>query len=376
MIVGIICEYNPLHNGHKRHIELTREHYPDCDIVCVMTGSFTQRGEPSVMDKFLRAKHAVLSGADLVVELPFVFSTSPADDFSYGAVKWLSGLKVNVISFGSECGSLEQLKLAATRIAEPSDEAKEEFSSLLKSGLSYPRALSESLAKVYNDFTLESPNNLLGVQYIVKSQKLNPAIEHFTVHRPNNYNNAEVNDSFCSSRALRGNASNLQFVKSSVPDFVFNDWKHFDYSTFPAFNDFAFKYFRLLSAEQLEPIAGVTEGIQNKFVDYTSSNYEEFITSVKSKRYTLLRLKRIVLHSVFGITKDLVSEAKTLEPYYNVLAVSKDKLRLLEMTVPTIKQLNPVQQKFFDIDRRATDFLSALRGTKGGEDYSTSMKKY
>lgn len=375
MLVGIVCEYNPLHNGHVRHIMLTKEKYPNSNIVCVLSGCFTQRGEPSVMDKFLRAKHSILAGADMVVELPFVFATSPADEFAYGAVRWLIGLGVQVISFGSECGDITQLCQTAERISSPSPEAKEDLMRLLKTGVSYPRALSESLINVFNDHTLTSPNNLLGVQYIVKASKLNPNIEYFTVLRPNNYNDENLKDSFCSSRALRLNAAVASFVKESVPSFVWDDWKHFDGKIIEKYNEFAFNFLRLMQPSQLEQIVGIVEGMQNKLCQTDCTNFDELVTMLKSKRYTMLRIKRAILHSVFSLTKEIFAKAKDTSPYYNVLAINKEKLFLMEKITPNLKQLDENQQIMFDFDIAATNFCCALKNKKGDVDLTTPLQK-
>lgn len=142
-ISGIICEYNPLHFGHIRHINYTKQ--KSDTVICLMSGNFTQRGTPACIDKYDRARHAVLSGADLVLENPTVFATSSAENFAFGAVKILSALKCDYLSFGSECGDVPLLTECANTIIDPPRQVTDSIKIALSKGLSYAAALGASL---------------------------------------------------------------------------------------------------------------------------------------------------------------------------------------------------------------------------------------
>ena len=173
--VAIICEYNPFTNGHLLHMRAAKEETGADTVICIMSGSFTQRGDAAVLDKYQRAEIAGRCGADMVVELPLIYAVSPADNFAYGAIKILSVLpEVKYLSFGSECGDTALLRKAANFLADEPDLYKEYLASFQSEGYSFPKSRSLALKKYADTFPeyadiseiLEKPNNALAISYI------------------------------------------------------------------------------------------------------------------------------------------------------------------------------------------------------------------
>ena len=192
MTIGIIAEYNPFHNGHLYLINKIKEKYKDATIISVITGNFTERGDVSIIDKFKKAEIAVKNGIDIVVELPFVFSTQSADYFSYGALTILNYLKVDLIVFGSENNNIEDLETVADIQLNNS-----KFDSLVqihcKMGCSYPKALSNAVYDLTNK-QINTPNDLLGISYIKIIKKYNYNIKYECIKRTNDYHSKTLEE--------------------------------------------------------------------------------------------------------------------------------------------------------------------------------------
>ena len=184
--IGIICEYNPFHNGHIYHINKIKEMFPDSVIILVMSGNFTQRGDASIINKWNKTKIALNHNIDLVIELPFIFTNQSADTFAFGACSILNYLKVDYLVFGSESDNIDYIK----NIVNIEDDKKyqEKVKELLDNGINYPTALSKAL-KDFNINLSDSYNDLLGISYVKALKKLNSKITPITIKRTNNYNN-------------------------------------------------------------------------------------------------------------------------------------------------------------------------------------------
>jgi len=210
--VGIISEYNPFHNGHKYHIQAAKEACNADYSVCIMSGSFVQRGEPAIFDKWSRAKMAVLNGADLVVELPVVYACQPAEIFALGSVKILNSMGfVNYICFGSELGDTEALQRLAKLLHNEPEAFKLILKNQLEQGISYPKAISAALssyiggddAVITNDI-LRNPNNVLGIEYIKALMTLKSSIKPVAVKRiASDYNDIGIAGGIASATAVR-----------------------------------------------------------------------------------------------------------------------------------------------------------------------------
>lgn len=344
-LLGLIVEYNPFHNGHKYHLEKSKEITNATHTIAVMSGSFLQRGEPALFDKYTRAEMAVRNGVDLVIELPTLYSCQSAEIFSHGAITTLNSLNcVNSVCFGSEEGNVEILnKIASILVNEPI-EFKLNLKKYLDDGFVFPVARSKALydyIKTYNILDLNedklqqllnSSNNILGIEYIKSLIKLNSNIKPYTITRiASDYNSTDINSNICSATAIRNilkDKNNMSLIENVIPIPTFDKISsQIDNNFYPVFD---YMFFNTLSSiiirdfENLHNYFEVNEGIENKIYSniFTSSNLEELINSTKSKRYTMTKIKRTLNNILLGITKEDILKTKDLTsvPYIRVLA--------------------------------------------------------
>ena len=329
--VGIIAEYNPFHSGHAYQISEARRLFGADSVVVIMSGSFVQRGEPACADKFKRAEWAVRNGADAVIELPDVFSLSCAERFASGAVRILKGTGiVGGLCFGSELGDADRLKEIA--FTEPEGDS---FSAGMAAGLSYPKALSDARGAEL------SPNDILAVEYIRANKRYNCGFDILPVRRESSYNDTSLGGEYSSALAIR-NALNscsgdmrmspavFDGLSRSVPRNVLEDLalmlKKGDFpATAEGLSDAVIYRLRCMSFEEIAALPEVSEGLENLFKECAleSSGFSELMDRVKSKRYTMARLKRTAMCALLGITRGLqdMAYADDSALYIRLLAV-------------------------------------------------------
>ena len=367
--MAVICEYNPFHNGHKYQLTQHKKELGADSVICLMSGSFVQRGAPAVYDKWTRAEDAVKNGADLVLELPVVYSAQSAQRFAVGAVKLLDKLNVvDFLSFGSECGDINKLKECADIIS--SDNFIKLLEEKLKSGMSYPTARTqvfyENFPKI--DKTLiDSPNNILSIEYLNALKNIKSKIEPKTILR---------NFDFASATLIREKLANNESVDDLTPTKTRKT-----YST-KAFDNLVLYHFRKESPKALQQICDVAEGIENKFkkASQTATTYDELANAVKSKRYTRTRIDRIIINSLLGIEH----KHTELEPQYaRVLAFNSKGQEILSVMkkasqIPVITKVADAKSEnddfnlMFEKDILATDIYSILTNNPAGLDFKTS----
>ncbi len=354
-IVGLIVEYNPFHNGHLYHLKKSIELTNATHSVAVMSGNFLQRGEPALFDKYKRAEIAVSNGVDLVIELPTMFACQSAEIFSHGAVTLLNSLNcIDSICFGSEEGNISILKeISNVLVDEPS-----EFKSLLKEnldkGLLFANARSNALCEyLLNNSCLDidevrlskilsSSNNILGIEYIKSLLKLKSTIQPYTLTRvKSEYNSEDISSDICSATAIRKQLKNfntLDSILNVVPNKTFEIIKNSISNNFnPVFDDVYFDTIRELVIRDLDILNtyfDVNEGIENKIYKsiFTSNSLSELHQEIKSKRYTLTKIKRILNNILLGITKkdmNLIKDVNTL-PYVRILAFNDKGREILK----------------------------------------------
>lgn len=326
-ISAIICEFNPIHKGHKRLIDLGRA--TSDYVVCVMSGNFTQRGLPACADKFARARHAILAGADLVVELPTVYATSSAENFAVGGVKLAELLHADTLLFGSECGDITTLRITAELLSRP--QTNEQIREEVAKGVSYPKAVANAIGLPI----LDTPNNVLALEYLKALARLGSHIEPVTLKRTDNYNAAHPKGRYASSTAIRANP---EIAEKYSFDYVVPD---IDLGVEKAFCEFVPHAMSLMSLQWMQQIDGMTEGIENRFAAADKSlGYEGLMEQVKTKRYTRAKLQRLALASILGITKRHMAQAIQGTPPVKVLAVSKRATQLLQLENPLPDPIN------------------------------------
>lgn len=406
-IAGIIVEYNPLHNGHVYHINKTKE-LTNCDVlIAVMSGSFNQRGIPSIIDKWNKTLTALNNGVDIVIELPALYSVSSAEFFSYGAVSLLNSLGVvNSICFGSEYGDVDLLKEIAHILTDEPQEFKSLLKSSLKEGLPYPKARTAALLNHFEvesghlkhystlhekdlENILNSSNNILGIEYIKSLKKLNSNIEIFTMKRLGaSYNSSELNNIFSSATSIRKflklneGLNQLQaHVPTSVLDLLLK-LKDYDYSfTFDEMMYPYIKYKSLLQSKNLSSIPDVIEGLDNKIIKSLSENnsYKESIENIKSKRYTYTRISRILCQYFVGFDEyDTGYLRKQPCPYARVLGFNekgKSALKSIKTnsSIPLYTKIPKELNDTFKLDIASTKAYSILnKNINYNDDYLIS----
>ncbi|MBQ1340379.1 MAG: nucleotidyltransferase [Ruminococcus sp.] len=380
-ISGIICEYNPFHNGHIYHIDQTRRNGAT-HIAAVMSGNFVQRGDAAIMDKFERAKLAVRSGADLVIELPVQYCLSSAENFAAGAVHILDSLGVvDELSFGSECGDIVRLRKALDVISEAAATHSEEIKQIMEKGYTYPRALTS----VVNGLDpragaiISEPNNLLAIEYMKALEKSVSAIEPFTVKRQSASHDSEVpDDEFASASYIRKKIIEERDI-SSVRRYLPFMWAEEIAAAYKSGNIASLKRLervmlykvRSSSPEEIAEVYDVAQGLEYRIAGAKfADSLEELLFTVKNKRYTMARIRRIILSLLIGIKKD---DLDVLPPYgrilaFNergreILAASKSKARIpFAVSIAKLAETSPAAKRFAELEIRASDIYGLALG--------------
>ncbi|MEA4852736.1 MAG: nucleotidyltransferase [Christensenella sp.] len=379
-IAGITAEYNPFHQGHQYHILQTSKKSGAEAIICIMSGNFTQRGEPAVFDKWSRAKAAVLGGADLVLELPFAYAVQSAEQFAFGAVSILDKLNcVSCLSFGMENGSLNDLTKLAHFLAKESQEYSYLLKNSLDTGLSYPAARAAVLSRLLPEIgahLYSSPNNILALEYLKAIETLQSSLQPVSILRCGGaYHDKFPHKTFASATALRRQI--LDCGIASVSDENIPLAEKQCYANSPVFPSSLYPYaaFRLrqMSISKISKIFGVSEGLEYKIFETVkkANSYDTFISMIKSKRYPHSRLQRLLLYCFMGITKEQMTEAMNAEVYARVLCIKKEKLWLLSYlskhaSIPLITKAAqfPQNNPLFDLDLKASDLYGLLGDQK------------
>lgn len=388
-ICGIVAEYNPFHNGHKYHIEQTKRE-TDCDaIVVIMSGNFIQRGVPALFDKWIRTKMALENGADLIIELPLIYSTSSAEYFAQGSISLLDGLGVvSNISFGSDTTDIDTLKRIANVLYLEPENYKKLLQSEIKRGVSYPIARSNALknflkkeydAKYIADILLD-PNNILGIEYLKALLYSNSMIKPLAIKRKGgDYNSTAIVDNICSATAIREllEKNELKAIENVVPketfDTINNEILNGRAPMFlKNFENEIMYSLRKSTVEELRDIADVTEGLENliKKASTIGKTIDEIIDIIKTKRYTRTRIQRILLHTLLNVTKKDVEDYKYNPQYIRVLGFTKTGEKVLSQiynnsNLPIVtsvskflKTANSTGQKMLEKDILATDIYT------------------
>ena len=342
-IVGLITEYNPFHAGHLYHMQQARELTGADYCVVLMSGSFVQRGEPAIFDKYLRTKTALLAGADLVLEIPAAFSTASAHEFAAYGVALLSAIGVDAVVFGSECGQIEILKQAAYALNHESAEFQERLRKGVKAGLTYPQARAKALGETQaggtrvenvEDFhantdvsnshiwssILNSPNNILGIEYLRAAEDLHSPMEFYTISREGSgYHEDTLADAnFPSASAIRGIIRNSLSKDKDLLDILAS---HLPAVTHPAYTGavpvFVEDFSGLLNATVLQmqatfSIADLSPELAARLTKppYFPLSFEERIQALKTRQLTYTRVSRALLHLVLGMREEDISRWK------------------------------------------------------------------
>lgn len=358
-VVGIVAEYNPFHNGHKYQIEKIREKYKDATIVVVCSSSFTQRGDTSILNKFDKAKVALNNGVNLVVELPYVYSTQSSDIFASAAIKILNYLKVDTICFGTERDSIDEIKKCAdTQLNNP------EYDKIVKEqldlGVNYPTALNKALKKLIG-IEITEPNDLLALSYIKEIIKNKYNIEIFSIKRTNDFHDINSNEMIVSASNIRNKLINNIDIKDKVPNDVYKILKNIKFNN----KYFEFLKYKINSESDLEKYLDVDEGLSTRIRNSIdkSNSLDELIQNIKTKRYTYNKISRMLNHILCSFTKDERDKTKDIE-YIRILGfdeVGQKHLNSIKDNMD-IKILNKfdTSYKALEIEKRVSGIYSMI----------------
>ena len=358
---AIIAEYNPFHNGHLYQLSKAKAE-TGCDtLIVVMSGSFTQRGDVCIADKYTRADWAIKAGADIVIELPTVYSLSPANRFAMGAMKTLSVFDNLTLSFGSESGDISSIQLAVSELNYETNEFKTLLNDYMSKGYSLAKARTMALdqeSPIVSDI-IGSPNNILAVEYLKACMALDLPFDFHTVKRRYSTDGG----AFLSSTEIRKMLHLNEDVSKAVPPFV--ELCDIDKKKFSAICLYAIN---TMSADELEKISNISEGFENRLKKLSFGSIEE-LYALTTKRYTKSTVKRIVASATLGITKELVSVAEENPPYIRILALRRSRKDILgeiaKKTKPLLKASDCTDETIkplVDMDEKAHRFLSLVNG--------------
>ena len=357
-IIGLVAEYNPFHNGHLYQINKIKEKYPNSIIIVVLSSSFTQRGDISILNKWDKTQIALDNNIDLVVELPFVYSTQSSDVFAEGSINILNKLKIDTLVFGTERDNIEDLELLAD-IQINNNEYQEKVKEYLNKGLNYATSTNKALEDITN-IKVDTPNDLLALSYIKQIKLHNYPIKYINIQRTTSYHGKEISNNITSASNIRKLYYEDKEIKELIP---FNQEQLYKISMNNYYNILRYKI--LTEDTNIKKYQTVDEGIESRIINNIniSNNYEELIQNIKTKRYTYNKISRMLLHIIVGFTKE---EAKKIKvDYIRVLGFnSRGKTYLnkikKELTIPLITGYKKNISKVLDIELRATKIYALV----------------
>ncbi|HOZ53814.1 MAG TPA: nucleotidyltransferase [Bacilli bacterium] len=372
-IIGIIAEYNPFHNGHLYHINKIKEMYKDSFIVVVLSGYFTQRGEISVLTKWDKADIILDYGVDLVVELPFNYSTQSAENFAYGAVSILNMLGCTHLVFGSESNDIDNLISIAKKMS--GKKYNDLINKNMNIGNSYPKAISNTLKKLNID-DISTPNDILGIEYIKSINKLKSNMIPITIKRTNDYHDKNINSVIASASSIRNNINNIDKIKDTMPKESLNKLINISID-----NLFDILKYQINTDDNLNLYKDVDEGIENKLKKEINNvdSIKDLINNIKSKRYTYNRLNRMFIHI---ITKHKKEDSYKDIKYLRILGMNNNGKNILntikkKTNIPIISKYKKEYNELLKEDIKITGIYSQLIKDKTliDREYKSSIIK-
>ena len=388
-ITGIIAEFNPFHNGHKFLIDEAKKNSDA--VVSVMSGNFVQRGDTAVFSKFDRAKAAVLSGVDLCIELPTPWAMSTAQTFASGAVEILENLVfVNSLCFGSECADMDLISKTSEIFSDAN--FRDLISSQLKNGVTFAAARQTAVGRVDEKAAeiLRNPNDILATEYVSALNRLNSNIKPFCVKRQGTkHDGTEASGKFLSASQIRSLvlADDVDSVKPFCPDVSFEVIKNANYSDLKRLETDILGKLRRSPVSELRTLPDISEGIENRLFSAAKSatTLEELYSLIKTKRYTLARVRRLVLSAYLDLKADYL---KVSPPYARVLGFSKKGEEIIKIfssitKIPLILRAGDFEnasedaKRIFAADSAATDLyaLSLKSPLPCGTEYTEKFYK-
>lgn len=360
-VLGLILELNPFHNGHKYFIDKAIEEINPDVTIAIISSSFMMRGDPMIMDKFSKTKILLNYNIDLVLELPFISGVNNSNYFCDNAVKILNDFKVTDICFGAETDDLDQL-LYLSRLNE-SEAFNETIKKYIDQGFSYPASSTKAMFELTNDYNLTTsfslPNNTLAIGYLksINNTNIKP---HIIKRIANNYFEENiVDENINSATAIRNEIKKNNSISSFIPNYKCNLYNPLELEN----NLYKLLQYNLLNNNHLTFIKGINEGIENRFISFINEScYDNFINSVKTKRYSVNKIKRIILYILLDINKKYEN---TLIYYKRVLGmneIGKKHINSLpkEIKKEIITSFKNINNEIVDIELKASKLYGIL----------------
>jgi len=359
LVSGIVSEYNPFHLGHAALISRTRL-AGATHIVAVMSGNFVQRGEPAMLSKWARARQALQNGVDLVIELPLPWALSGAEKFAYGAVGLLDALGVDLLSFGSECGNITDLESAAQALLSPA--LHEAMQNELKHGTTFAKARQNAISSLFGEkisLLLKEPNNILGIEYLKAIHRLNAKIKPSTIMRVGAAHDTTQSEyGIASSSHIRSRILNGDDYSSWMPEsaaaLLNNEIMAGNAPASLCLIERAIlAKLRTMNREEFAALPDISEGLENRVYAAVrkSTTLDEVFDSIKSKRYTHARIRRIVLSAFLGLNSSMSSG---IPPYLRVIGFNARGIEILHSVKLTTKlPIITNSSDIFSLDKKA-----------------------
>lgn len=393
--IAIVAEYNPFHTGHQYLIQQVRRQFPYSPILIMMSGSFVQRGEPALFDKWHRAAWAIQCGADGVIELPAVYALSHAAEFAAGAVRLSSHLGCTHVVCGVESGTAADfftLAQAAQSIASPS---------ISTAGKSYGQCLSDTLQQLVSPrlaSLLTHPNALLALEYTKSILRYAPSMHFFPIQRKGRHDSPCTTDTYISASALRHQLTQngtisplLSYIPKTIQQEMLQCISQGNYTDYTRYADYILYENRLLTTSDLQQFAAFSEGLENRWHRCLAqaTSWPEALTALKTRRYAYSRLCRMGAYTMLHITQTAMNEAYQKGPAYaRILALSpagaavikkiKQHFPIITKIKKSLPLLSPYGQNMLQYDLRCTDmqFLCFHHAScrRGLADYYTSPR--
>ena len=372
-VSAIICEYNPMHNGHVHHIRKTRENGAT-HIIGLLSSNFVQRGDVALLDKFDRAKLAIHHGVDLVIELPVAFSNASAELYATGAVSILNNLGiVDELSFGSSCSDLECLELLTEASLSTTQQYLDRIRDRMRQGDSYPAALWEIVRQRYGNKVagmMHDPNNMLAIEYMKAMHKVNAGFKPFTIERQCViHDSMEPSDMYASASFVRksvaeGDMAYLDYVPEDTAKLIAQRTSEGRIADVRRLERLVLHRIRTMQPEELLELPDVNESLQNRIYAARHANsWDELLAGVKARCFTMSRIRRIMMAAVIGIRRE---DLRYYPPYARVIAFNergrelmgnaKKKSRIpIGTSLAKLSEEGRLANKFVRLEERATD---------------------
>lgn len=387
----IISEYNPFHFGHLYHLNESIFQTNSDFKIAIISGNFVQRGEPSIINKWKKAKVALSAGFDLVIELPTLYAISSAENFANGSIKIANQIGSDYISFGTESGDLEKLKKLSSLINKNEKEYITNVKGKIAEGFSYPKSQELVIDEMFGDeFSgVCKPNNILGLEYLKSLNAISSNITPITIKR--DFDKSSSSD----VRALlRISGFKIEDLKNSIPDFSYevlaeNIENGNAVLSLKAFEKEIIYILRTIDNERLKNIPDVPENMLSnlKKIACSTNSLDELITALKNKSITQARIQRILLYILLGITKSDMELSKRITPYVRVLGMSENGKKILSDLPKDINVITSVKNfekncddsdllRMLEIDKKATDIytLAYSKNSVANLDYTTRIQ--